>query len=265
MRAIYALGRVKSSIDEFLDDQESNPVAMRLFSAVVGALVPLLLSIPLAIGLFISFNITLWLLSRVTQSRIGATIIVLFDLALALIMPSVVSAAVISLAVFGLIFSLDGMPDYASIGNDTTWTNLTFASVCFILGRLLSTPLVVAAFTKFFSFEAVGATYIVTTLAHYGYLNAKTLFIDLGRIASFDLAIDPVETIINYAIGLDVLFSLLYIVPCLLLVLMQRSEWTRNLFLRVVQWIAEHPKGPIVALEEMVTAFAKYLGGLIKH
>lgn len=265
MLAIYSIGRVKAEIEKFLDDNESNTVAMRIFSATIGALIPLLVAIPLAVGLFISFNLTLWLLSRVTQSRIGATFIVLFDLALALIMPSVVSAVLISLAVFAIIFSIDGMPDFASIEGGTTWVKLTSASICFILGTSLSWPLVVASFTKAFSFEAIGSTYIVSTLAQYGYLNAKALFIDLGRIARFDLSIDPIETLINYAIGLDILFSLLYIVPCLALVLMQRSEWTRNLFLKVVQWIAEHPKGPIVALEEMVTAFARYLGGLIKH
>src|SRR5262249_8577513 len=150
-------------------------------------------------------------------------------------------------------------------GYETTWAKLTIASICFVLGRSLSWPLVVAAFTKELPFEAVGFTYIVSTLAQYGYHNAKALFIDLGRIAALDLNIDPIETLINYAIGLDVLFSLLYIVPCLSLVLMQRSEWTRNLFLKIVQWIAEHPKGPIIALEEGVTAFAKYLGGLIKN
>lgn len=265
MEVIHSLGRVRADVEKFWANNESRTVAIRIFSATIGALVPFLLMIPLAIGLFISFNLTLWLLSRVTQSRIGATLIVLFDLALALIMPSVVSAILISLAVFAIIFSVDGMPDFASIDGDTTWVKLTFASVCFILGRSLSWPLVVASFTKAFSFEAVGSPYVVSTLAHYGYLNAKALFIDLGRIARFDLSIDPIETMINYAIGIDVLFSLLYIVPCLSLVLMQRSEWTRNLFLKIVQWIAEHPKGPIVALEEVVTAFAKYLAGLIKH
>lgn len=265
MRTIYLLGRVKAGIEKFLDDNEDNPVAMRLFSATVGALVPLFLTVPLALGLFISFNLTLWLLSRVTQSRIGAIFIVVFDLALALVMPSIVSAVLISVAVFAVVFSVEGMPDYASVGPETTWVRLTIASTCFILGRSLSWPLVVAAFTKEFPFELVGVKYIVSTLLQYGYLNAKALFIDLGRIAAFDLKIDPIETLINYAIGLDVLFSLLYIVPCLSLVLMQRSEWTRNLFLKIVQWIAEHPRGPIVALEEMITAFARYLGGLIKH
>lgn len=265
MQAIYSLGRAKAGIEKFLDDHEDSAVAMRIFSATVGALVPLFLTMPLAVGLFISFNITLWLLSRVTQSRIGATIIVIFDLALALVMPSVVSAVLISIAVFAVVFSVEGMPDYASIGGEVTWVRLTIASMCFILGRSLSWPLVVAAFTKEFPFELIGVPYIVSTLAQYGYLNAKALFIDLGRIATFDLNIDPIETLINYAIGFDVLFSLLYIVPCLSLVLMQRSEWTRNLFLKIVQWIAEHPKGPIIALEEVVTAFARYLGGLIKH
>jgi hypothetical protein len=264
MLTVRGLGEVKASLTKFLDDNEHNAFAMRSFSSIIHALIPLILAIPLTIGLLVSFSLTLWLLSRFTESRTGAFLIVTVDLIVALVMPTIVSGVLLSIGVFVVVFSVDGMPDYASIGK-ITWMTLAIASVCFLLGTSLSTPFVVAAFAKEFTFGFVGPTYIISTLAQYAYGNAKSFFVDLGRVVTLDFKIEPLETLINYAIGLDLLFSLIYIVPCLTLVLMQRSTLTRTLFLNIIQWVAEHPKGPLIALEEIVTAFGKYLVGVVKR
>jgi hypothetical protein len=95
--------------------------------------------------------------------------------------------------------------------------------------------------------------------------NVMVFFVDLGRVLSFDIAIGPHETLINYAIGIDLLFSLFYILPCFSLVLMRRNQFTRTLFLNSVQWVAEHPKGVLSAIEEICTSFARYLTSVGKR
>jgi hypothetical protein len=264
MRSISKLGEVKASLARFLDENERNVFKMRVFSSIIGALVPLILALPLTAGLFVSFNLTLWLLSRLTQSRLAALAVVAFDVLLALVMPTIVSGVLLTILVFAIVFSFDTLPDYSMFQNPT-WITLTISSASVLLGFYLSTPVVVALFTKEFPFEFIGPSYIVSTIAGYAYDNAKSLFVDIGRIVKFDFDIGPAETLINYAIGIDLLFSLVYIVPCLLLVLMQRSDLTRKILLNIMQWVAEHPKGPLIALEEIVTSFAKYLIGIVKR
>src|SRR5262249_28899013 len=95
--------------------------------------------------------------------------------------------------------------------------------------------------------------------------NFMLFFVDIGRVLSFDLAIYPQETLINYAIGIDLLFSLFYILPCFSLVLMRRNKFTRTLFLNSIQWLAEHPKGVLAVIEEICPFFARYLRGVVRR
>jgi hypothetical protein len=263
LRSISRLGTIKEALSRFLDEHEGDALSMRLFIASVGALVPLILALPLAIGMFFSFNVTLWLLSRFTQSRLGALLIVVGDLVLALAIPPIVSAVVLTLLAFSGIYVFDTVPDYSMFENPS-WRTLIISSVGVYLASALGSPVILSLFAKAFPPWLAG-TYLVSAVIDYSYGNLKILLVDIGRILNFDMNIDPSETLINYAIGIDVLFSLTYIVPCLALVLMQRSDLTRRLFLNFIQWIAEHPKGPFVAVEGIVTSFAKYLVGLFKR
>ncbi len=172
-----------------------------------------------------------------------------------------------------LIFSLEQDAHCSSsIRNDTTWTNLTFyvRYASFTRPVNSSTPLVrYAAFTKFFSFETISCHLLsLRPLAHYGYLNARTLFIDLGRIASFDLcAIDPVgdDYKLRHLARCSVVLCPCSVPPVTRSDATQRASGHGTCFSGLFSEISGTSRGPIVALEEMVTAFAKCLGGLIKH
>ncbi len=263
LREIYRLGTIKSNLSRFLESQKDNTVAIRVYNGLVSCTVILLLTIPLVVGLYLSFTMTLWLLSRFTQSRLGAVLIVVADLAIALVMPLLLSGLFLSLLAFAAIFYFGTVPDY-SLFEHPTWNTLWVSSVGMLLALSLGVPIIFSLFASLFPIWAA-VPFIATSTVAYSYQNLKTLVTDMGRVLMFDLNIGPGETLINWAIVLDILFSLTYIIPCLSLVLMQRSPTTRRLFLNLVQWIAEHPSGPLIATSEIFTSFAKYLTGLFKR
>jgi uncharacterized membrane protein len=230
LRSIGRLGAIKAALSRFLDEHEGDALSMRLFNASVSVLVPLVLVLPLALGLFFSFNVTLWLLSRFTQSRLGAFLIVVADLVMTLAIPPVVSAVLLTLLTYFGIYVFGTVPDYSMFENPS-WLTLIVSSVGVHLAMALASPVVLSLFAQLMPLWHAG-TYMASSLIDYSYGNVKILLVDIGRVFNFDLNIGASETLINYAIGIDVLFSVTYIVPCLALVLMQRSDLTRRLFFK---------------------------------
>lgn len=261
------ISRVQSKWVQFNTELQRNPSLFRLTEAIVEALTAILIAIPLAAGLLVSFNLTLWLLSRVTQSRLAAIAIVVGDVLLALIMPSLLTGLTIVIIVFLNYMTIGDLVDYYRLGNPS-WINYVVASISVAMSILVPRYVSEAGLAAIDLSPWSVLPAALQTIAQFAYDNVRTLMIDLGRIIVLDPTIfqlGTMETLINYAMAVDLLFSFFYIVPCLTLVLMQRSALTRRLFLNAVQWIAEHPKGPLVALSEVLTSFASYAAGLLKR
>jgi hypothetical protein len=78
------------------------------------------------------------------------------------------------------------------------------------------------------------------------------------------LAIDAVTTIINWAIFLDLLYSIVFVVPSLVIVLANRSPASRNIFMNFAMWVHDHQKGPLIAVAEIIDSFGRIFGGKSK-
>jgi hypothetical protein len=79
---------------------------------------------------------------------------------------------------------------------------------------------------------------------------------DTWKVAHFDFSPTYIDGAINFAIVTDLLYSLLFFLPGLGIVLLQRWPFGQRTFLNIIQWFPEHPKGPIFAMSKMFLGFA---------
>jgi len=86
-----------------------------------------------------------------------------------------------------------------------------------------------------------------------------TLFTDTWRVLHFDFRVTVFESAINWAIFTDVLYSIIFFLPALSVVMIQRWHFGRRVFLNVVLWVADHPKGVIYAFGEMLLGSVSWI------
>jgi hypothetical protein len=86
---VSRLANLESSYDDLLNELSKNPFWFRLAADGSAALVIILVAIPLSLSLLMSFNLTLWLLSRTTTSSFKLIAIVGLDIFIAVVMPVV--------------------------------------------------------------------------------------------------------------------------------------------------------------------------------
>ncbi|MDB5616179.1 hypothetical protein [Tardiphaga sp.] len=263
LKEISRLVTINSRVTTLLEGLERKERTLKLLNGFSETLSNFVFGLPLLLGLYISLNCTLWLLSRVTQSRAGAVLIVLFDLVLATAMPGLITGGVLCAMALVAVLTLGNMPDY-TFYEQPTWITMLASGVSARLELSLAVPIIISIFITSIPIMQIGVWFL-STVATFILNNMTRLIADLGRIINFDLNIGSHETLLNYAIGIDLIFSLIYILPCLAIVLVQRSDLTRTLFLNSVQWVAEHPRGPLIAIEEIVMAFARYLASVFKR
>jgi hypothetical protein len=263
LQDVYKLLESRASVHHFLEMHHKNSWSIRLFGGIVGFVDPLLFALPLLVGLFVSLNLTLWLLSRIVQSKLTFLLIVVADIGLAFAMPALLSTVMLTLMLIVVFHFIGSFAHFATFEHPT-WITMGLSAIGKYFYNSLIGVVLVAVFTKS---PPAWFTVSLTIQLLWSFMkqNIIVFFADIGRVLSFDLAINPHETLINYAIGIDLLFSLFYIVPCFSLVLMRRNQSTRALFLNLVQWVAEHPKGVLSAVEEIFSSVARYLTGIGKR
>jgi len=96
------------------------------------------------------------------------------------------------------------------------------------------------------------------------YLRVFAFTADVWKIPQLDFSNDAISSIIDWAIFTDLLFSVAYLGPCVLLVLANRSSTLRNKFLNLVMFIGDHSKGPFVAVAEFLSPLLTFLQRLTK-
>ena len=83
---------------------------------------------------------------------------------------------------------------------------------------------------------------------------------DMWKVAHFDFSPAYTDGVINFAITTDLLYSLLFLLPGLGILLLQRWPFGQRTFLNIIQWFPEHPKGPYYAISRVFLGLASTAG-----
>lgn len=229
---------------------------LSLSALASGLAIIAVVALPMTAALMISLNLTLWILSRITRSKLRFIFLVVLDVMVAIFMPPLLTSAFM-LALVGMsVFIFGQILDFGSFSS-ATWLTLTlgtaglainmnfiFPALFFLLAMAL--PGAFAAIVSFLTL-AVGTIWIAS--------NSSFEFVsDVGKFLQLDFGVDVLQATINWAIFTDLLFSAFYLGPCLLLVIANRSERARKMFLNLVMWVGDHSKGPLVAFSEILSS-----------
>jgi hypothetical protein len=259
--ALDQLARLTTQEDAYnklvYDLSEQNPNLLRLISTASAMFSVGVVAIPLTVSLILSFNFTLFILSIITKSNYWLFLIVICDLFVALTFPPLILTLFLYAGTIISLQFINPIMDYTAFGNASI-TSLTIATagVTSLLPVTLSgTALLVGYIVVSRSSIINGLFLIVNLIYHAVYWKIVAFFDDSWRVLHFDFNIDVVDSAINWAIFTDFLYSLLFLLPALAIVVIQRWPFGRRMFLNLVLWVAAHPRGVIFAFGELLLSF----------
>jgi hypothetical protein len=236
----------------------------RVADIEVSAASLIIIAVPLTISLLISFNITLWMLSKITSSSATLTIMVVADLFLALIMPPLILTIILFIFALCAMFMTGELIDYSTFDNVNLW-NFSISS----LGLSFTGALLFPTISAWVIYNTPGVLWhiivAVLTIGITLYLQITQFISDLTQVIRLNARIDVVHSAINWAIIVDITYSLYYIVPSILFVFSQRSDVGRDVILDRILSIADHPKGALYAIGENLMISAAYMADFLKR
>ena len=115
LKEISRLATSEIDYNEVIDHLvESNSSLLKIALATEILITLLIVAVPLVISLFISFHLTLWLLSIVTKSSLGILLIIIIDFSIAVIMPPLLLNIMINIGtlIIGLYLN-SGLIDFS--------------------------------------------------------------------------------------------------------------------------------------------------------
>jgi hypothetical protein len=101
----------------------------------------------------------------------------------------------------------------------------------------------------------VAATLLLFSPLLMAYVRVQAIPSDVTGFSG--LEVNSIDSCIDWAIFVDVLFSMTYLAPCFALVLANRSDRSRKTFMNLAMWIHDHNGGPFVALSELSDMFLR--------
>jgi hypothetical protein len=82
-----------------------------------------------------------------------------------------------------------------------------------------------------------------------------SFFHDVSRIWNGNiLDVSYAKAVINWSLGIDLSYSLTYIIGSLIMVLLSRNMFARTFAASILKFVVEHPKGPIAAVGVTIAA-----------
>lgn len=234
---------------------ESHPFILIVAADLATMLTLSILLIPLSVSLVVSFNLTLWMLSSLSASRLRLWFIVVASVLIAVASPLLLLnlflflAADIGALLGGGLWDLTGF-DYATV------SNLIIGYSTFVIALNFVDQSVTSDFLHLFSNLPVTLLTILFQLYLLPLLAYRQLaeFIDAtNKVVHLDFSTNFLQGAINWAIFIDISYSLSFIFLALALVFLQRWSFGQRIFLNIVQWVAEHPKGPLYAFGEALS------------
>lgn len=217
---------------------------------MTAAIVIVLLVIPLSFSLLLSFNCTLWLISSITSSSWKLFVILLVDALVTLIAPAVLLNIFIYFGIQAGVYIAGGLVDYSSFNSANILTlsmglaayliNLSFIGLTDTSWFMYMTPDWIARLIVF----VIQLFFLGLNIYH----TVAGFVFDTWKAVHFDFSTGYVAGTINWAIVVDIFYSAVFLIPGLLIVLVQRWAFGQRMVLNCIQLIAEHPIGPVYAI-----------------
>jgi hypothetical protein len=153
-----------------------------------------------------------------------------------------------------VVFITGGLIDFSTFDNIGLW-NFMISSLAFTFTINLLTP-IISAWLIYNSYGILFKTStIIITIIFGTYSQMRELFTDLFKVIHMDLPIAVIPGAINWAIITDVTYSIYYLIPSIMLVIIQRWGFGRRMFLNLILFVADHPKGVLYAISQISTAW----------
>lgn len=266
INSIAAFDRLKELVFNEIEFLSKHPIKLWLAAFTSQTVSLLFLAMPLLIALGLSFNITLWILSKITESKVRLILIIAVDIAVALIMPPLLTSAMLLSSFLFVVFGMGNAIDFTTFAQPN-WLTIGISGASITLHALYILPLgfsyvllVLPGIASIFI-----APLAITIALYMAYENLTAFVVDAIKFFSFDFNETVQQALINYAIAIDLLFSMTYLIPCIALVTMHRANRTRGAFLSVTQWIADNPGGALPAMAKVLRGIADVLGEFVRR
>jgi hypothetical protein len=244
---------------------QMGPTNLLLADIVSNLTAIVVVAIPLTAALFVSLNFTLWILSRITRSNLGFFILVLFDFLIAIIMPPLLTSfSLLILVGVGVVIS--GQILDLSWFDTANWVTLTIGSAALGINLSFIFPVLFLLSAYYLSGFIGGAILVLIYFVSPIWMaitRISSFISDAAKFLSFDFSNDILQSIIDWAIFTDLVFSTVYLGPSLLLIFANRSYRTRSFFLNLVMQIGDHSEGPLVAIADILSSSGDFLKKII--
>ena len=255
---VSRIATLESRYNNLLSGLSQNPFWLRLAADASSALVIILMAIPLSLSLLVSFNLTLWMLSKITSSSFKLIVILCLDVFIAVVAPVVLLNIFLLIGSFVSIIVVGGLIDFTYF-DTVSMTTLAIAQSAMVINLsllLLVGPAWLVYAIPDWGVRAIYLTIQMLLLRGVIYTTVTNFMGDTWKVAHFDFSPTYIDGVINFAIVTDLLYSLLFFLPGLGMILLQRWPFGQRTFLNIIQWFPEHPKGPIFAMSKMFLGFA---------
>ena len=234
--------------------EETSPTSLKMVCAIATVLTLVIVGIPLSLGLLSSFNLTLWILSRITSSSFKLASMLLLDVIVALIMPQTIFVIMFYIFEFVIISIMGGLVDFstfdkANLGTFILADSAVVSSASLILpvlfswsiyhGRSILESLTIIPWTVYLSI----------------YLQIQEVVKDAWKFVHFDFGVGAIQSAVNWAIITDIAYSLYFVTPAVLLGWAQRWDLGRRMFLNLIEQVADHPKGSLYGFGAILLAW----------
>lgn len=265
LRNVSRLAASEQSFNNIVDNMAvDEPNVLKLVSDVSYALAISALGIFFTIALLISFYMTNYILAIVTKSKLKLVIIVFLDIALSLaITPLIYSVFTVVISYLSIMATMFRVVEFSTFESANIFNLIVaqasvsiisgsgiaiFASSLWLLMSIILFAAGIANITWFLQFLLLQCFMIYSAV----YDRIVIFFVDTWRVINLDYNVDFITSAVNWAIFIDLLYSMFFLVPAIVCVLIQRWSFGRRVFLNVVLSVAEHPRGVIYAFGEML-------------
>lgn len=257
-KEVSRIAILEGSYNDLLNELAQNPFWLRFAADAYVASVIIFFAFPLSLSLFVSFNLTLWLLSLITSSSFKLIVIVCIDFLIAIAAPVVLLNIFLLIGAYINVISIGGFVDFTYY-DTVSMTTLIIGQTAMQINLSLLLFAGPAWLVYMIPDWGVRTYYLIIQTILLRSLIYKTVgnFIDdTWRFAHFDFSPTYTDGAINFAIITDLIYSLAFVLPGLGIVLIYRWPFGQRTFLNIVQWFPEHPKGPYYAISRMFLGLA---------
>jgi hypothetical protein len=204
----------------------------------------------LSLVLIFSFRFTLWILTRVAATKVSFALLVFLDIVVAICLPPLLIHVALLIAALTSMVVAGGIVDYA-LFSDPSFGALILARAGHQLASTFLGVFLGAGFVFLSTEPILRFTFTPLALILAGQESLSRIpkfFSDTSRVMHGSLDVGYNESIVNWAMFIDLLFSTSFLVPAFIFVAASRRPMLRTMIVNLLKYLERHPRGPLVAL-----------------